>query len=135
MSVDDPSVDPSVEVTIAIPDDWHVHLRDDEMLDAVVDHSAQWFRYALVMPNLTPPIVSAAQAETYRERILGAVSIDAPHFEPLMTLYLTADLAPDEVRRSWQTGAVAGIKFYPAGATMNSDDTPMRQPSSSASKA
>lgn len=110
-----------VEVSIPVPDDWHVHLRDDDMLDAVVDHTAQWFRYALVMPNLTPPIVSVDQAVAYRDRILAAVSAVGGHFEPLMTLYLTADLAPAEVRAGWETGSVAGVKFYPAGATTNSE--------------
>lgn len=110
-----------VRLELARPDDWHVHLRDDEMLAAVVDHSARWFRKALVMPNLTPPITSAAQAVAYRERILQAVTLDAPGFDPVMSLYLTADLTPEEVTVAWNEGAIGGIKFYPAGATTNSD--------------
>jgi len=108
-------------ITIPVPDDWHVHLRDDEMLAAVVDHSARWFRCALVMPNLTPPITTAAEAVAYRQRIVDAVTLDAPGFDPRMTLYLTASLTSDEVRAAWDQGAIAGIKFYPAGATTNSD--------------
>lgn len=111
----------AVAVEIPIPDDWHVHLRDDEMLAAVVDFSARWFRHSLVMPNLTPPITSAAQAVEYRARILEAVTVNGPHFTPQMSLYLTADLAPAEVATAWADGAIAGIKFYPAGATTNSD--------------
>lgn len=108
-------------VEIPVPDDWHIHLRDDDMLAAVVDFSAQWFRYALVMPNLTPPITTSAQAAAYRQRILDAVTVDAPDFAPRMTLYLTADLTSDEVRAAWSDGLISGIKFYPAGATTNSD--------------
>jgi len=110
-----------VHVDIPRPDDWHVHLRDDEMLAAVVDHSARWFRYALVMPNLTPPVTTAAQADAYRSRILDAVSIDAPAFDPKMTLYLTPTLAVDDLVAGWEAGTVAAVKFYPAGATTNSD--------------
>lgn len=110
-----------IDVTIPVPDDWHVHLRDDEMLDAVVDHTATWFRCALVMPNLTPPVVTLDQALDYRERILEAVTVDAPDFEPLMTLYLTAALGAEEVRAAWESGVVVGVKFYPAGATTNSE--------------
>lgn len=113
--------DTATTATIPVPDDWHVHLRDDEMLAAVVDHSARWFRCALVMPNLTPPITNADEAVAYRQRIVEAVTVEAPHFDPLMTLYLTADLTPEQVRVAWDAGAIAGIKFYPAGATTNSD--------------
>lgn len=104
---------------IPVPDDWHVHLRDDEMLAAVVGYSAARFRYAMVMPNLVPPIISVDQALAYRERIAAAA--DTASFEPLMTLYLTADLTADEVRRGWDTNAISAVKFYPAGATTNSD--------------
>jgi len=110
-----------VILDIPVPDDWHVHLRDDEMLAAVVDHSAAWFRFALVMPNLTPPIASVAHAIEYHERIVAAVGIDAPAFSPLMTLYLTPAVTPAEVRAAADSGVIGGIKFYPAGATTNSD--------------
>lgn len=110
-----------VRVEIPTPDDWHIHLRDDEMLAAVVDHSAAWFRYALVMPNLRPPIETVEAAQAYRSRILDAVTVDAAEFTPLMTLYLTPDITPEQVRTAWAQGAIAGLKFYPAGATTNSD--------------
>lgn len=118
----DQTEEAAARIEFARPDDWHVHLRDDEMLAAVVDHSARWFRKALVMPNLTPPITSGAQAIAYRERIMEAVTVDASHFDPVMSLYLTADLSSEEVTTAWNEGAICSIKFYPAGATTNSDD-------------
>jgi len=110
----------TVSIDIPIPDDWHVHLRDDEMLDAVVGHSSQWFRYAMVMPNLRPPVVTSAQAGEYRDRIMNAAGESAA-FAPVMTLYLTADTDIDDLRQGWQSGFVAAVKFYPAGATTNSE--------------
>ena len=110
-----------VQIEIPRPDDWHVHLRDDEMLAAVVDHSARWFRYALVMPNLTPPITTADEAQAYRARILDAVSLSEHQFVPKMTLYLTPTLEIDDLIAGWEAGVIAGVKFYPAGATTNSD--------------
>ena len=116
------------QITIVRPDDWHLHLRDGVALAAVVAHSARQFSRAIVMPNLRPPVTSAAQAVAYRERILGAlaaalpagVSDAAARFEPLMTLYLTDTLSPDEINRAHAAGVVA-VKLYPAGATTNSD--------------
>ncbi len=108
-------------VEIPMPDDWHVHLRDDEMLAAVVDYSARWFRQALVMPNLVPPVTTLEQARSYRDRILSSVSIEAPWFDPRMTLYLRPDLVADDLRHGWVERVIGGAKFYPAGATTNSD--------------
>jgi dihydroorotase len=107
------------EITITRPDDWHVHLRDGEALKTVVPHTAAQFARAIVMPNLRPPVTTAAQAVGYRERILAAVPKGAS-FEPLMTLYLTDNLPPDEIKRAKDAGVVA-LKLYPAGATTNSD--------------
>jgi dihydroorotase len=106
-------------LTITRPDDWHLHVRDGAALAAVVPHSARQFGRALIMPNLRPPVTTAAQAMAYRERILAAVP-QGLRFEPLMTLYLTDNLAPDEIQRAKAAGVVA-LKLYPAGATTNSD--------------
>jgi dihydroorotase len=102
------------------PDDWHLHVRDEAVLAAVVPHTAQRFGRALIMPNLRPPVTTTAQALAYRERILAAVPAGVS-FEPLMTLYLTDNLAPDEIDRARASGAVVAVKLYPAGATTNSD--------------
>jgi dihydroorotase len=102
------------------PDDWHVHLRDGIVLKDVVPHTAAQFARAIVMPNLRPPVVTATMAAAYRERILAAVPA-AMNFEPLMTLYLTDNTSPDEIRRAVDSGFVHGVKLYPAGATTNSD--------------
>lgn len=112
----------TIELVIPRPDDWHVHLRDDEMLAAVVDHTARWFRHALVMPNLKPPITTAAEAQSYRARILDAATVGSDTFVPQMTLYLTPTLEAADLLAAWSEGIVAGVKFYPAGATTNSDD-------------
>jgi dihydroorotase len=107
-------------LTITRPDDWHLHLRDGPYLSTTVPHTARRFGRAIVMPNLKPPVVTTAQAEAYRSRILGA----APHgirFEPLMTLYLTDNTPAAEIRRAKQSSIVHGVKLYPAGATTNSD--------------
>jgi len=101
------------------PDDWHIHLRDGDVLDTVVPHAAAQFGRAIVMPNLRPPVTTAAQALAYKERILAAVP-EGARFEPLMTLYLTDNLAPQEIERAEAAGIVA-CKLYPAGATTNSD--------------
>ena len=106
-------------LTLRRPDDWHLHLRDGAALAAVVEHSARQFARAIIMPNLRPPVTSAAQAAAYRQRILAAVPAGLA-FEPLMTLYLTDLLPPDEIRRAKDAGVVA-LKLYPAGATTNSD--------------
>jgi dihydroorotase len=106
-------------LTITRPDDWHLHVRDGHALAAVVPHSARQFARALIMPNLRPPVTTAAQAAAYRERILAAVPAGVD-FQPLMSLYLTDNLPPDEIRRAKAAGVVA-VKLYPAGATTNSD--------------
>jgi dihydroorotase len=110
---------PLDSLTITRPDDWHLHLRDGEALQTLVPHTAAQFARAIVMPNLRPPVTTAAQALAYRDRILAAVP-EGVAFEPLMTLYLTDQLAPDEIVRAREAGVVAA-KLYPAGATTNSD--------------
>ena len=102
------------------PDDWHLHLRDDDAMQAVVNHSAAQMGRAIIMPNLKPPITTTAQAQAYRERILQALPTEST-FEPLMTLYLTDTTEPDEIRRAVESGIIKAVKLYPAGATTNSD--------------
>jgi dihydroorotase len=106
-------------ITLTRPDDWHLHLRDGAALAAVLPASAAQFARAIVMPNLRPPVTTAAAARAYRERIVAALPSGAD-FTPLMTLYLTDTLAPDEIARAPEAGVVA-VKLYPAGATTNSD--------------
>jgi dihydroorotase len=106
-------------VTLRRPDDWHLHLRDGAMLRAVLPFSARHFGRAIIMPNLVPPVVTAAQASAYRERIIGALPPGSP-FEPLMTLYLTEATSPDDVAAAAASGLVTAVKLYPAGATTNS---------------
>jgi dihydroorotase len=107
------------ELSIQTPDDWHLHIRDGAAMAAVVPYTARQFGRAIIMPNLRPPITTTAQAVAYRERIL-AVLPEGSTFEPLMTLYLTDNLPPDEIKRARDAGVVA-VKLYPAGATTNSD--------------
>jgi dihydroorotase len=109
----------TTRLTLTRPDDWHLHLRDGTALAAVLPASAAQFGRAIVMPNLRPPVTTAAAAVAYRERILAARPAGSD-FTPLMTLYLTDNLAPDEIRRAKAAGVVA-VKLYPAGATTNSD--------------
>jgi len=106
-------------LTLTRPDDWHLHVRDGEALHTVVPHTATQFGRAIIMPNLKPPVTTAAQALAYRDRIRAAVP-PGSQFEPLMTLYLTDNLPADEVLRAKEAGVVA-LKLYPAGATTNSD--------------
>jgi dihydroorotase len=106
-------------ITIRRPDDWHVHLRDGEMLNAVAGFTARQFARAIVMPNLTPPITTIAAAETYRERILAALP-DGTDFNPLMTCYLTDAADATEIARGYEDGAFAACKLYTAHATTNS---------------
>ncbi len=105
-------------ITIARPDDWHVHLRDGAMLEAVAPWTARQFARAIIMPNLQPPITTAAVARDYRTRIEAAAG---PSFTPLMTAYLTDSIAPDELRRGHADKSWVAAKLYPAGATTNSD--------------
>jgi dihydroorotase len=107
------------EITITRPDDWHLHVRDGAALSTVVPHTAAQFGRAIIMPNLKPPVTTAEQALAYKARIQAAVP-QGMRFEPLMTLYLTDNLAPSEIARAKAAGVVA-CKLYPAGATTNSD--------------
>ncbi len=109
----------SQTITLTRPDDWHLHVRDGAAMADVVPHSAAQFGRALIMPNLRPPVTTAAQAMAYRDRILAAVP-PGSGFQPLMSLYLTDNLPPDEIARAREAGVVA-LKLYPAGATTNSD--------------
>jgi dihydroorotase len=106
-------------LTITRPDDWHLHLRDGATLASVLPHTARQFARAIVMPNLKPPVTTALDAAAYRERILAALPAGVT-FEPLMTLYLTDNTDPDEIRRARDTGFIHAVKLYPAGATTNS---------------
>ena len=106
-------------LTITRPDDWHLHVRDGDALATVVPHTAAQFGRAIIMPNLRPPVTTAAQALAYKARIQAVVPSGVA-FEPLMTLYLTDNLPADEIRRAKDAGVVAA-KLYPAGATTNSD--------------
>jgi len=110
----------SGDLTITRPDDWHLHLRDGDAMASVLVHSARQFARAIIMPNLKPPVTTTAQALAYRDRILAALPAGLD-FEPLMTLYLTDNTAPDEIRRARDSGLVHAVKLYPAGATTNSD--------------
>ncbi|CAN6700496.1 unnamed protein product [Malus baccata var. baccata] len=110
-----------MELTITRPDDWHLHLRDGELLQAVVPHSASHFGRAIVMPNLKPPITTTAAAVAYRESILKAMPAGSD-FTPLMTLYLTDTTEPNEIKLARRSGVVYAVKLYPAGATTNSQD-------------
>ena len=107
------------QITITRPDDWHLHVRDGDVLKTVVPHTAAQFGRAIIMPNLKPPVTTTAQAMAYRDRIRAAVPAGM-NFEPLMTLYLTDNLPPEEIETAAHAGVVA-LKLYPAGATTNSD--------------
>ena len=107
-------------LTITRPDDWHLHLRDGDMMRDVLPYTARQFARAIVMPNLRPPVVNVEQAAAYRERILAALPAGM-NFEPLMTLYLTDNTTPAEIEKAKASGFVHGVKLYPAGATTNSD--------------
>lgn len=106
-------------LTLTRPDDWHLHVRDGAALSSVVPHTAAQFGRAIIMPNLKPPVTTAAQALAYKERILQAVPKGVA-FEPLMTLYLTDATPPEEIARAHDAG-IHALKLYPAGATTNSD--------------
>ncbi|HET9043120.1 MAG TPA: dihydroorotase [Burkholderiales bacterium] len=109
-------------LTITRPDDWHLHLRDGAALASVLPYTARQFARAIVMPNLKPPVTTVALARAYRERILAALpSTAVGRFEPLMTLYLTDNTSPGEIAAARASGFVHAVKYYPAGATTNSD--------------
>ncbi|MDB4238728.1 dihydroorotase [Alphaproteobacteria bacterium] len=108
------------EIEIIKPDDWHVHFRDHEMLKVVVPETSRHFARAMVMPNLTPPILNAEQAINYKTRIENAIPKE-DNFLPLMTLYLTENTNKNELKKSYISGLVFAAKLYPAGATTNSD--------------
>jgi dihydroorotase len=107
-------------ITIIRPDDWHLHLRDGDHLRAVLPDTARRFARAIVMPNLRPPVTTTKLALEYRARILAALPAGA-RFEPLMTLYLTDNTAPEEIASARASGNIHAVKYYPAGATTNSD--------------
>ena len=107
-------------ITIIRPDDWHLHLRDGEHLRAVLPDTARRFARAIVMPNLRPPVTTTRMAQDYRERILASLPASA-RFEPLMTLYLTDKTLPSEIPEARASGLVRAVKYYPAGATTNSE--------------
>jgi len=107
-------------LTLRRPDDWHLHLRDGALLASVLPFTARQFARAVVMPNLKPPVTTVALAESYRQRILAALPNNM-NFEPLMTLYLTNQTAPEEIRKAKASSFVIGCKLYPAGATTHSD--------------
>ena len=104
-------------ITIRRPDDWHVHLRDGDMLRAVAPYTARQFARAIVMPNLAPPVTTPEAAAAYREQIIAAAG---PNFTPLMTCYLTDHTRPEEIMRGFKDGIWIAAKLYPAGATTNS---------------
>ena len=120
-----------LNLSLTTPDDWHLHVRDGAALAAVLPATARQFRRAIIMPNLKPPVRTVAEAAAYRERILaalpgsntnvGGMSASGVPFEPLMTLYLTDNTPPDEIKRVKDSGFVKALKYYPAGATTNSD--------------
>ena len=107
-------------LTIPKPDDWHLHLRDGDILKAVLPDTARHFARAIVMPNLIPPVVTTADALAYKERILKALPKDAD-FTPLMTVYLTETSNREDIAAGYKDGIITGVKLYPAGATTNSD--------------
>ncbi|MEP2100968.1 MAG: dihydroorotase [Parasphingorhabdus sp.] len=107
------------QITIRQPDDWHVHLRDGDMLRSVASYTARQFARAIVMPNLSPPVTDTASAEAYRDRILAAAS-DHPGFTPLMTCYLTDSSDAQDMAQGFEKGVFTAAKLYPANATTNS---------------
>ena len=114
------------EISIQRPDDWHLHFRDGDMLAETVPATARCFRRAIAMPNLVPPVATAALAVAYRERISAAIP-GGSGFEPLMTLYLTNGTRPEDIHQARAVGVIAA-KLYPAGGTTNS--AAARDPSS-----
>jgi len=109
-----------MNLTIQRPDDWHLHVRDGEAMRAVIGHTANQFGRAIIMPNLKPPVTDTDAALAYRQRILDALPAGS-RFEPLMTLYLTDNTSADTIQAAQRSGMVKAVKYYPAGATTNSD--------------
>lgn len=108
------------QLTITRPDDWHLHLRDGAALKAVLPYTARQFARAIIMPNLKPPVRTVADATAYRDRILAALP-PGQQFEPLMTLYLTDNTTPEDIFAAHATPFIKAVKYYPAGATTNSE--------------
>ena len=108
------------EITITRPDDWHLHLREGDVLKDIVPDTARRFGRAIIMPNLKPPITTVKQALAYRKHIIAAVP-DIYQFDPLMTIYLTDNTTTDEIKRASDSEHIHAVKYYPAGATTNSD--------------
>ena len=106
-------------ITIRKPDDWHLHVRDNDMLKAALPFTARHFGRAILMPNLIPPVRTTADAIAYRERVMAALPTGST-FKPLLTCYLTDDTDPDDVERGFREGVFTGVKLYPANATTNS---------------
>ena len=106
-------------LTITRPDDWHIHFRDGQAMHSVLPDTARVFGRAIVMPNLKPPVLTVPDALSYRERLLLAAQGSA--FQPLMTLYLTDNTTPEQIREAKASGIIHALKYYPAGATTNSD--------------
>jgi dihydroorotase len=109
-----------MQLKLTRPDDWHLHLRDGALMHSVLPDTARQFARAIVMPNLRPPVTDTGKALAYRDRILAALP-DGSDFQPLMTLYLTDNTSAEQIRLASHSGAVHAVKFYPAGATTNSD--------------
>jgi len=107
-------------ITLTQADDWHLHVRDGLIMQTVIQHTAAQFKRAIIMPNLRPPVASVAQAEAYYQSIKSSLNADN-HFEPLMVLYLTESMSTDTIREAALSPVVHAIKYYPAGATTNSD--------------
>ena len=108
------------EITLPRPDDWHLHVRDGDVLAAVIHATAAVFGRAIIMPNLSPPVTTSAGAEAYRERILAALR-PGTVFEPLMTCYLTDTTDPADLRAGFEKNILVAAKLYPAGATTNAE--------------
>ncbi|MBN4080436.1 dihydroorotase [Beggiatoa alba] len=107
-------------ITLIRPDDWHLHVRDGELLKDIIPHTAKRFARAIIMPNLNPPVTTTKQAALYQQRIQAAVP-ENTSFTPLMTLYLTDNMPPEEIVSAKKSGLIKAVKYYPAGATTNSD--------------
>lgn len=108
------------KLTIIRPDDWHLHLRDGDMLTGILPETARDFGRAIIMPNLVPPVVTAKDAAAYRDRIAAATPTGS-NFKPLMTLYLTDNSDPNDIAAAYNDGLISAVKLYPAGATTNSE--------------